>query len=258
MVGKVYLVGAGPGDPDLLTMRAYRLIRSASVIVLDRLVSKDIQFLFPTSARVIDVGKAASHHTLPQAEINQLLVDLAMGGEDVLRLKGGDPFVFGRGGEEALALAANGIPFEVVPGITSAQGCAAALRLPLTHRGIASGLRFVTGHLRGDEALDLDWTGLADPATTLVVYMGLASIGEIAARLIVEGRDPDTPVMAVSRATQVDQRQLMSKLRSVAADAARARLESPTLFIVGEVAAVAAMLDQDPGLAVEEMLDAAE
>lgn len=257
MLGKVYLVGAGPGDPDLLTLRAHRLIRSASVIVVDRLVSDDIRFLFPAAARVIDVGKSAGHHTLPQEEITGLLIELARTGLDVLRLKGGDPFVFGRGGEEALGLAAGGIPFEVVPGITSAQGCAASLRLPLTHRGIASGLRFVTGHLRGDEALELDWTGLADPATTLVVYMGLASIGGIAARLIVEGRDPSTPVMAVSRATHADERHLLSSLRNVAADATRARLASPTLFVVGEVAGLAAVL-QAAVMDTEELLDAAE
>ena len=257
MVGKVFLVGAGPGDPELLTRKAHRLIRSATVIVLDRLVSDEIRLLFPASARVFDVGKSASNHTLPQEEINRLLVDLARTGLDVLRLKGGDPFVFGRGGEEALVLAASGIPFEVVPGITSAQGCAASLRVPLTHRGVATGLRFVTGHLRGDEALELDWPGLADPATTLVVYMGLSSIGEIAARLVVEGRDPSTPVLAVSHATQAQARHLLTSLRNVAKDSARARLDSPALFIVGEVAGLAAVL-QAAGVDTGEMLDAAE
>jgi uroporphyrin-III C-methyltransferase len=242
MSGKVYLVGAGPGDPELLTLKAARIIASAEVIVFDRLVSHEILSLAPPTARSIDVGKAARRHPVPQGEINARLVSLARAGHDVVRLKGGDPLLFGRGGEEALALAKAGITFEVVPGITSAQGTAAALRLPLTHREIASSVRFITGHFREDAPLDLDWHGLADPTTTLVVYMGLASIGGIARQLIAHGRGPSTPVLAVSRATQPDQRKLGATLASVARAVAAARFESPTIFVIGEVVELAMQL----------------
>lgn len=233
MVGKVYLVGAGPGDPDLLTMRAYRLIRSASVIVLDRLVSKDIQFLFPTSARVIDVGKAASHHTLPQAEINQLLVDLAMGGEDVLRLKGGDPFVFGRGGEEAVALAAAGVRCEIVPGITSAIAAPAAAGVPVTYRGMAASFTVVTGHRQHGET-PVNWRALAEAGGTIVVLMGVAQRGEIAAALIEGGLSPDTPVATVGSATTEAQAVLRCRL----ADLAATRVHAPATIVIGAVAAL--------------------
>lgn len=258
MTGKVYLVGAGPGNSELLTLKAHRLITSASVVVVDRLVSDEIRRLIPASAHCIDVGKRANHHTLPQDEINALLVSLAEAGHDVLRLKGGDPFVFGRGGEEALALAARGIAFEVVPGITSAQGTAAALNVPLTHRGLATGLRLVTGHLRANGALELDWRGLADPATTVVVYMGLETIAEIASHLLAHGRDPSTPVLAASRATQLDQEHTITTLGTLAADATKLELESPTLFVIGEVVSLASVLGCGVGHALEELLDAAE
>lgn len=258
MLGKVYLVGAGPGDPDLLTVKALRIIASAQVVVFDRLVSTEVIALLPPACRRIDVGKRASHHTLPQHRINDLLVDLARAGHQVVRLKGGDPFVFGRGGEEALALAVNSIPFEVVPGITSAQGCAAALKVPLTHRGLATGLRLITGHLMADGDLDLDWEGLADPATTLVVYMGLASIADIAGRLVAVGRDPATPVLAVTRATHATQRHLVATLATMAPAALAAGLESPTIFIIGDVVSLAAVLDAGRTFEIERLLDAAE
>lgn len=240
----VQLVGAGPGDPGLLTLKALQAIQAADVVVYDRLVSAQILALIPTTARTIDVGKAPGFHPVPQDDINRLLIALAVGGGRIVRLKGGDPFMFGRGGEEAIALASAQIPFEVIPGITSAQGCAAALKVPLTHRDLATGVRFLTGHRRAGETLDFDWLGLADPGTTLVVYMGLANIGEIAAQLIAHGRDSGTPVLAVSRATRHDEIRLSSTLSRIAADATLVQLESPTLFIVGEVAALAAVMQR--------------
>lgn len=238
-IGKVFLVGAGPGDPELLTVKAVRTLEAAQVVVYDRLVSAAVLALVPKGAARIDVGKQPGSHPVPQTEINQVLVRLAKSGRVVVRLKGGDPLLFGRGGEEALALAAAGIPFEVVPGITAAQACAAALRVPLTQRGAATGVRYLTGHCRADRALDFDWRGLADPRTTLVVYMGLANIAEIATQLIAHGRDPQTPVLAVSRGTLPDQRCLVSSLQTIAEDARDAGLPSPTLFVVGEVVTLA-------------------
>lgn len=233
--GKVYLVGAGPGDPDLLTLKALRAIEAADVVVFDRLVSADVLALVPKGTTRIDVGKQPRHHPVPQEEINRTLIALARSGRTVTRLKGGDPFLFGRGGEEATALAEASILYEVVPGITSAQGCAAALRLPLTHRGIASGVRYLTGHCRSDTALDFDWDGLVDARTTLVVYMGLANIREIADRMIAHGRAGSTPVLAVSNGTLAAQRTLRSTLAAVASDVHRAAMPAPVLFIIGEV-----------------------
>ncbi len=231
----VYLVGAGPGDPELLTLRALKLIESAEVVVYDRLVSARILDLVPTGTARIFVGKAPGQHPLPQAEINDLLVRLAAAGRAVVRLKGGDPYVFGRGGEEAEHLVRHGIAVEVVPGVTAAAACAAAAGIPLTHRGLATGVRFVTGHGKGDQELDLDWRGLADPATTLVVYMGLANLATLSARLMAAGRAPDTPVAAVSRATLPRQRICRTTLGTMASAVAAAGLEAPTLLIVGAV-----------------------
>lgn len=244
MGGKVLLVGAGPGDPELLTIKALKAIESAEVVVYDRLVSDDILALIPRSAARIDVGKAPGNHSVPQNEIDALLVRLGRSGRRIVRLKGGDPFLFGRGGEEALALAAAGIAFDVIPGITSAQGCAASLKVPLTHRAIATGVRLVTGHRRADRALDFDWAGMADPETTLVVYMGLATIGQIAEELIAHGRAASTPVMAVSRATQAEERRIVSTLNAIARDAVAAQLASPTLFMIGEVVSLAEVLGE--------------
>jgi len=234
--GKVYLVGAGPGDPDLLTVKASKALAKADVVVYDRLVSEAILGLAPTGAARINVGKQPKQHPVPQAEINALLVRLAKSGRTVVRLKGGDPFIFGRGSEEALELKRHNIDFDVVPGITSAQGVAASLRVPLTHRGLATGVRYVTGHCREDIELDLDWTGLADRQTTLVVYMGMANIRDIAARIIAAGRDPSTPVLAVNNGTLANERRLLTRLDRVAGEAAAARFEGPVLFVVGEVA----------------------
>ncbi len=240
--GKVFLVGAGPGDPELLTVKALRILRQADVIVFDRLVSKDVLELAPANITRIDVGKKAQCHPVPQDEINSMLIHLAKPGRTVVRLKGGDPFIFGRGGEEALALAKAGICFEVVPGVTAAQACAAAAGVPLTHRGVANGVRYLTGHSREDGGLDFDWRGLADPQTTLVVYMGLANLPEIAARLLAAGRVPDTPVLAISRGTAADERRLLSTLGRVAREASEAKFAPPVLFIIGEVASLSEIL----------------
>ncbi|PWE34351.1 uroporphyrinogen-III C-methyltransferase [Maritimibacter sp. 55A14] len=234
-IGKVFLVGAGPGDPGLLTLRAARLIENAEVIVHDRLVSPEIMALAPPQARLIPVGKAPRHHPVPQARINEILIRLALEGRTVLRLKGGDPFIFGRGSEEAAELRDMGVPVEVVPGITAAQGAASATGVPLTHRGLATGVRYVTGHCRAGADLALDWEGLADPDTTLVIYMGVANIGRIAAALHRAGLDAETPVMAVAGTTTPQERRLISSLGRIAGEVSRAGLAGPVLFIAGRV-----------------------
>lgn len=233
--GVVHLVGAGPGDPDLLTIKARRLIEGAEVVVYDRLVSDEIMALIPAGTARINVGKQPRCRPVPQDEINRLLVGLANDGRCVVRLKGGDPFLFGRGGEEAMYLRDNGIRYEVVPGVTSASGCAASLGLPLTHRGHASGVRYVTGHLRDDADLELDWNGLADPDTTLVIYMGLANMPQIAVRLIANGLPPSTGAIAICNGTRPDQRHVVSTLGEVARRVAETGWDGPVLFIVGRV-----------------------
>lgn len=237
--GMVHLVGAGPGDPDLLTVRALRLIRDAGAVVHDRLVSPGIMALVPAGAMRFDVGKLPGLHRVPQQAINALLVELARRGLDVVRLKGGDPYVFGRGSEEAEHLRRSGIGFDVVPGVTSATACAAAIGVPLTHRGLASGVRYVTGHARGDAPLELDWRGLADPDTTLVVYMGAAQIGRIAAALIAAGLPEETPLAAVQSGTTPRQRHSIGTLGEAGAIAAALPAGGPVLFIIGRVVALA-------------------
>lgn len=237
--GAVRLVGAGPGDPDLLTVRARRLVETAEAVVFDRLVAEEILALVPEGALRLDVGKAPGRHRMTQPEINGLLVNLARSGLEVVRLKGGDPFTFGRGGEEAEHLRRHGVAVEVVPGVTSAAGCAAAIGVPLTHRGLAHGVRYVTGHCQGDAALDLDWAGLADPDTTLVVYMGFSQIGEIAARLAAAGLPTATPVAAVQSGTTPRQRHAVATLGTVQAAAGALSGGGPVLFIIGRVVALA-------------------
>src|SRR5262245_44256022 len=239
-IGKVMLVGAGPGDPELLTLKALRAIAGADVVIYDRLVAPEILDLIPVGAARISVGKQAGRHPIAQHEINEILVRAARGGRCVVRLKGGDPFIFGRGCEEAAELARAGIPFEVVPGITAAQGCAAAAGVPLTHRGLATGVRYVTGHCKADEPLDLDWASLADPATTLVVYMGLLNLDEIARRLIEHSLPADTPVLAVSQGTTSRERRVCAPLAELPAAIQRSGLVGPVLFIIGRVAALSA------------------
>lgn len=244
-VGRVTLVGAGPGDPDLLTVKALRVLSQAEVVVYDRLVSDEVLTLAPPGAARIYVGKQPTHHPVPQEEINALLVKLAQSGRDVVRLKGGDPFVFGRGSEEAAALLAHRIPVDVVPGITSAQGCAARAGIPLTHRGLAQGLRYVTGHCRDDRELDLDWHGLADPNTTLVVYMGLANIGQIVRKLMAHGLPAETPALAVNNGTTPRERRILTSLSELPERAGEAAFDGPVLFIIGKVAALSESVASD-------------
>ena len=237
--GKVYLVGAGPGDPELLTVKAVRVIGEADAVVYDRLVAQSILAMIRDGVTRINVGKRADFHPVPQAEINDILIRLAGAGRSVVRLKGGDPFIFGRGSEEAAALEAAGIPYEVIPGITAAQGCAASARIPLTHRGLATGVRFVTGHRRANEPLDLDWKSLADPDTTLVVYMGLANIDEITSNLIGQGLPADTPVLAVCQGTTARELRICTLLETLPASVRGAAFSGPVLFIIGRVAGIA-------------------
>ncbi|KIM00593.1 Uroporphyrinogen-III methyltransferase [Paramagnetospirillum magnetotacticum MS-1] len=241
--GRVFLIGAGPGDPDLLTVKALRMIQGAGLVVYDRLVSQEIMDLIPASAERIYAGKALGNHHLVQDEINDLLLGLALSGRDVVRLKGGDPFVFGRGSEEALFLARHGIGFEVVPGISAAAGCSTYAGIPLTHRGLATGVRFVTGHLREDRSLDLDWPKLADPDITLAVYMGLQALPEISSRLIAAGLPGDTPAAAVERGTTPRQRRVIGTLTTLLDLTRAAGLQAPTLLIIGRVVSLADELD---------------
>lgn len=235
--GKVYLVGAGPGDPELLTLKAYRLLQAADVLVYDRLVSREILDMVPRGVECISVGKAPGNHCIPQDKINELIVALARAGKCVLRLKGGDPYVFGRGGEEAEVLVEAGISFEVVPGITSAAGASTYCGIPLTHRDYAQSVTFATGHLK-DNSLDLDWPSLARKNSTLVIYMGLSSLEQIATRLVEHGRPPSTPVAIVYRATQADQEVLIGSLGDIANKVVASGMRSPASIIVGEVVAL--------------------
>jgi len=233
--GIVYLVGAGPGDPELLTLRARRLLDWADVVVYDRLVSDEILALVPPGTPRFNVGKQPHRHPVPQDEINALLARLASEGRTVVRLKGGDPFLFGRGSEEADYLDRRGVRCVVVPGVMSASGCAAAIGVPLTHRGLANGVRFVAGHCRDDLDLDLDWRGLADPNTTLVIHMGRANIAMIADKLIEHGLSESTPAAAIANGTTHRQRQVLAPLGAIAAEAAG--LAGPVLFIIGRTVA---------------------
>ncbi len=254
---QVYLVGAGPGDPDLLTVKALRVIRDAEVVIYDRLISAGILELIPTGIARFYVGKADSRHSLCQDEINELLVKLARGGHRVVRLKGGDPLVFGRGSEEAEYLARHQVPFEIVPGVTAASGCTAALGIPLTHRGLATGVRFVTGHCRDNRALDLNWASLADPDTTLVIYMGLANLAEISRRLIEAGLPPETPGAVIASGTTAEQAECRGGLAALPALAAAAQLQAPALIVVGRVVALADSLGR-PSWRAERLFEELE
>jgi len=235
---RVTLVGAGPGDPELLTLKAARVLREAQIVLHDHLVGDDVLALVPPRAQRICVGKRAGHHTLSQRAIIDLMLSLARAGRPVVRLKGGDPYIFGRGGEEAQALAEAGIPFEVVPGISAAQGAAAAAGIPLTHRDHGGALVFATGHLRGEgdeRAVDLDWQQLARPHQTTVIYMGLIALPIICKQLVAHGLSPDTPAALVERATRPDQRTIVGTVQTLPALARSHGAKPPALIVIGSV-----------------------
>lgn len=243
--GHIVLVGAGPGDPDLLTMRAFRMIQHADVVVYDRLVSDEIIALIPDDVEKVFVGKFPGRHTLKQDEINSLLVDLAQRHDLVVRLKGGDPFVFGRGSEEAEFMLKHNIDFDVVPGITAAAGCGAAARIPLTHRGVARSVRFVTGHHKEDQTLDVDWASLSDPEMTVVIYMGLGTVETIAQEMIKAGRSAQTPAAIVEKGATAQQRIAFTTLADLPATCRQGAFEPPSLFIIGHVVDIAKILNDN-------------
>ena len=241
-IGEVYLVGAGPGDPDLLTLRALRLMHKADVVLYDRLVSQEIMDKLRPDAEKIHVGKASSNHPVEQETINEMLVRLARSGKRVLRFKGGDPFIFGRGGEEIESLSKANIPFQIVPGITAASGCASYAGIPLTHRDHAQSVRFLTGHLK-DNTLNLDWANLIQEQETLVFYMGLLGIKTICEQLIDHGMDAEMPIAVVQQGTTKTQRVVTADLKTMPAVVDTEKLKAPTIIIIGRVVGLRNSLD---------------
>lgn len=243
--GHVSLVGAGPGDPELLTLRAVKRLQQAEVVVYDQLVSAAVLDFVPAQAQRIYAGKRRNDHTMGQDQINALLVQLGQAGRQVVRLKGGDPFIFGRGGEELQALAAAGVSFDVVPGITAASGVSCYTGIPLTHRNHAQKCVFVTGHLK-EGAGELDWSDLAKPHQTVVIFMGLSELPAICRKLVQHGAPPDKPVAVVQKGSTPEQRCVTGTLSDIAASVAQAKLQSPCLILVGEVVSLQAQLSWFP------------
>lgn len=236
----VYIAGAGPGDAGLLTMKTYRLITEvADIVVYDRLIPDEIINLIPPHVKKIYAGKSCRNHHMTQDEINACLVESALKNKVVVRLKGGDPFIYGRGGEEALHLVENNIPFEIVPGVNAADGCAAYQGIPLTHRGIANSVRFITGHQQKGQPMDLDWQGLANVDTTLVIYMGLTHLEDLAKKLIAHGLPADTPAVAISNGTTKDETACFAPLSEIFEQATKMELKAPTISIIGRVVGLA-------------------
>lgn len=239
----VYIVGAGPGDASLLTLKAYKLITEiADVVVYDRLIPEEIINFIPSNVERIYAGKSCREHVMTQDEINIFLVEQAKQNKIVVRLKGGDPFIFGRGGEEAEYLANNLVDFEIVPGVNAADGCCAYQGIPLTHRGLATGVRFITGHQQKGKASNLNWQSLADENTTLVVYMGLAHLQEISENLIANGLDSSTPVAAIQEGTTNSEKVCFASLDNIYEETTQLEFKSPTLIIIGKVVSMAAKI----------------
>lgn len=226
-----------------MTVKALRLLQQADVVVFDRLVSAEVQALIPHGVSRISVGKTPGMHCVPQDQINDILVSLALNGRNVVRLKGGDPYIFGRGGEEALVLHEHGISFEVVPGVTAAAGCSSYAGIPLTHRGLNHGVRFITGHLQNNQTIQFDWEKIADPDCTLVIYMGLMNLQEICHKLIKAGLAETTPAAAIHGGSTVQQRKVIATLADLAQAVERAELSSPVTTIVGSVVDLSRQLD---------------
>jgi uroporphyrin-III C-methyltransferase len=242
-IGYVSLVGAGPGDAELLTIKALRLLQTADVVIYDRLVSADILELIPAGVSRMSVAKSAGKHCVPQHQINEIIVKLARAGRRIVRLKGGDPYMFGRGGEEVLALKQHHIPYEVVPGITSASGCSAYSGIPLTHRGMSRRVQFITGHFNNDDPLALNWRSIADPDSTLVIYMGLANLPLIASSLIAAGLPATTPAAAIQNGTTAEQKRVIASLDQLDAVIQKNQMQAPVMIIIGEVVTLADELD---------------
>lgn len=233
--GEVALVGAGPGDPDLLTLQAFRFIQQADVVIFDRLVSEEIMALLPDNCERIYVGKKQADHRVPQDGINQLLVDYAKQNKKVLRLKGGDPFVFGRGGEEAQFLLANGIACHIVPGMTAASACSSYAGIPLTHRQVAQSCTLITGNVQDNGALDLPWQTLNDKKQTIVFYMGIKSLPIITEQLVNAGRNKNTPAALIRKGTHVDQQVVIGTLDNLDKLVKQHNIKPPSLIIIGDV-----------------------
>ena len=253
--GTVTLLGAGPGDPELLTVKAVKALQAAQLVLYDHLVSPAVLELLPPQTERIYVGKESSRHTLPQEDIIELMLRLARSGRSLLRIKGGDGYIFGRGGEEAQALAAEGIPFTVIPGLTAAQGAAASVGIPLTHRDHAASLVLATGHLRDGKGLDMDWAMLARPRQTVVLYMGVNNLPEICRQLMAHGLPGDTPAALVEKATLPDERCITGTVAELPALALRHQVRPPALIMIGGVVTVRAQLQ--PALAADPVADPA-